>query len=147
MDEAGEELHCPHCDYCLTGLPHERCPECGRAFDLTALRVAKLDRPRLSWSGIARLLLAPIAATVAYPLWWLLDHSDTPAANFKAFTVVCGLVGLAMAVLVSRELVPATTRGSSLSRGTARAAVVTFFVVLQTLVTGCLLGSIVRADW
>ncbi len=27
------ELHCPHCGYNLRGLPEDRCPECGEAFD------------------------------------------------------------------------------------------------------------------
>jgi hypothetical protein len=31
--EPEPELFCPHCDYSLTGLQLERCPECGRGFD------------------------------------------------------------------------------------------------------------------
>lgn len=30
----GRRGHCPGCGYCLTGLPEQVCPECGRAFEL-----------------------------------------------------------------------------------------------------------------
>ncbi len=34
---AAPVLFCPHCDYNLTGLPEDRCPECGQSFDRRAL--------------------------------------------------------------------------------------------------------------
>ncbi len=33
-------LHCPSCGYNLTGLPGNRCPECGREFDLALLALS-----------------------------------------------------------------------------------------------------------
>jgi hypothetical protein len=33
-----DALRCPKCDYNLTGLTEQRCPECGEPFDLDALR-------------------------------------------------------------------------------------------------------------
>jgi hypothetical protein len=37
-DAAGEELHCPLCDYNLRGTVEPRCPECGYQFEWDALR-------------------------------------------------------------------------------------------------------------
>lgn len=39
-----EQLNCPLCGYDLRGLPENRCPECGHAFDPEELRRAKLER-------------------------------------------------------------------------------------------------------
>jgi hypothetical protein len=38
------DLHCEHCGYSLTGLTENRCPECGRTFDVDALRLAAQAR-------------------------------------------------------------------------------------------------------
>lgn len=31
------QVHCPHCNYDLRGLPNHRCPECGGAFEMAEL--------------------------------------------------------------------------------------------------------------
>lgn len=45
-ESAGSDLACPTCGYCLRGLPNCVCPECGRTFDVEALRRSSRPRPR-----------------------------------------------------------------------------------------------------
>lgn len=55
-------VFCPHCDYNLSGLPEDRCPECGEAFDrrkLIAWMTAPDQPPLLSMKvdeGVLKLL-------------------------------------------------------------------------------------------
>lgn len=39
-------LHCDHCGYLLTGLSRQRCPECGREFNLSAILDASMGKTR-----------------------------------------------------------------------------------------------------
>lgn len=58
---AERTLRCPTCQYPITGLPTNRCPECGAWFDPDALRPQTPRSPRLAtcWTvGVALLLFA-----------------------------------------------------------------------------------------
>lgn len=46
MLPAGQDIFCPGCGYNVRGLPENRCPECGRAFDPAVLAVSQLPWPQ-----------------------------------------------------------------------------------------------------
>jgi len=80
-------LYCPNRDYNLTGLPENRCSECGRRFDPQRLAASLEDglRPITPW-----------VATVRCLLWLSLFWS------LQSFCVaLCGLPGLGPALLLS----------------------------------------------
>ena len=52
-----QTLHCPQCDYNLTGLTENRCPECGLGFDPEALAADMETWPEpISWPAAVFLL-------------------------------------------------------------------------------------------
>jgi len=65
MDEP--TLHCPQCDYNLTGLTENRCPECGNRFDRQLLTLSNRIRPlKIGWVEAAlRLLAFPVIMPLA----------------------------------------------------------------------------------
>jgi hypothetical protein len=58
-------LFCPRCDYNLTGVSANRCPECGEAFDAVKLSEAMAQSPQpLTFRQFLALLWAPLAPTI-----------------------------------------------------------------------------------
>ncbi len=45
---APDDLRCPHCDYLIAGLPKNRCPECGREYDLRQLKADDAGHPQIA---------------------------------------------------------------------------------------------------
>lgn len=45
---APDDLRCPYCDYQIAGLPENRCPECGCAFDLKQLKAQDAGYPQIA---------------------------------------------------------------------------------------------------
>lgn len=50
-------IFCKQCGYCLYGLPENRCPECGRAFDPTDKRTYRKCPPTRRWRSVVRVLV------------------------------------------------------------------------------------------
>ena len=115
-------LFCPHCEYNLTGLTEDRCPECGQAFDRAALArwATQRDAPltlgpdgttQNLWSGIGlpslfapkRLArrLPPLASRLEAIRYSLIPRSLTCLILIALATVDGrGLVVIPLAVLL-----------------------------------------------
>ena len=82
-DACDEVKYCKACRYSLVGLNSNRCPECGKVFDLsnpnTFLTQAELAKPvfkieaflSLAW-GIVLSLFLPMTIIVEFDVYWIL---------------------------------------------------------------------------
>ena len=95
-------LHCPRCDYNLTGLSRSRCPECGTTFDWDEVRRAAEHRPRIAFERARRWRKIPaFAVTWATVLFapWIFAKQIVQHVSWRhgfAFGAIC-FAGTALA--------------------------------------------------
>src|SRR5688500_17127114 len=75
-----DALNCPLCGYDLRGLPENRCPECGHAFDPEELRQAKLERREWFFEHAKRLvrpfILTSLVSLRPFTFWTRVRAAD-----------------------------------------------------------------------
>lgn len=88
-------LHCPRCDYNLTGLTRPRCPECGHEFTWDKLRHGV---PRRQWipferaRGWSKVIALPLTAIEVLFLPWIFARQAArrlSPSHAAIFSVVC----------------------------------------------------------
>ena len=68
--------HCAHCGYDLSGVAHQRCPECGVACEAEGT-AAPARPPRTSWVKRALVLVA-ITGALPTAAWWMWKLTPVP---------------------------------------------------------------------
>ncbi|HPD30449.1 MAG TPA: hypothetical protein PLL20_10665 [Phycisphaerae bacterium] len=98
------DARCPHCGYSLRGLPENRCPECGRPFEVTEL--TQSFRPRwpqlLTWYLAACVIATILDLSPALLRWnaYLLLPHGTAAEPLRDVVNVASLVKTALILAV-----------------------------------------------
>lgn len=101
MTTRESDFRCLGCGYLLTGLPENRCPECGRPFDPSDPATYR-GRTRCGWPvliGAAMAMLGVMGACVSAAFVWraLLFPNDAGLARIcvaGCFVLLIGSVGL-----------------------------------------------------
>lgn len=104
-------LYCPACDYLLRGLPGNRCPECGQAFDRGRLLVEQyvIQQDARNWPRATkyakRTIVASLVLTLAGPMCGAvlvraMNHLAAPPVGIIAPVVAgCMILGLLLGMV------------------------------------------------
>jgi predicted Zn-ribbon and HTH transcriptional regulator len=146
-------LFCPKCGYNLTGLPENRCPECGTTFDPAKVEASQRRRCKPISLGrvLLRLLLPPAAFLVV-----LVSASIGPGRNLDKFiavalvsAIVFVLVAFVNAMIIARRLAVTGTWNPETGTPIQRSSVFIgfcslglFFCQIATACCGCALSGV-----
>lgn len=121
-------VRCPHCDYQLTGLTESRCPECGKAFDLSELRRRAASPPPKPMRIIVSLLVVPVLVAGIWRILAVMVSAGGLAGNLAMVVFYGALLATPIAIIFAaihfmltiRRLYPRASRaGMGTSAGNA----------------------------
>jgi hypothetical protein len=83
------DLHCPHCNYCLTGLTEPICPECGQTFSPGWLYSSEY-RFGWRWTRTRVAMVSSACLIMLAAIGWILI--DTPDWARGCLAITCAIV-------------------------------------------------------
>lgn len=147
-----EAPRCLDCAYCLLGLPEPRCPECGRAFDLTDPSTYSTKPPLIRWRLWLPGLLLAIGLGVVIFLAILVGGLGIGWAWTLATPVCIGIIlgyrcrvrSLAYILLVLTALIGIFVALFSLQVTGLVCSLIACCVTFGPMLAGALLGKLLR---
>ncbi len=155
IEEDGEGIYCPICNYNLTGAMSGRCPECGALFSRQSLIAAQRanrvtlipwDNPQAMpfrerlWSTLRICLIKPDRFAFAFSV----QPQQSRAGRFMALMMLMTIVGSVPMTAISLSLGSSTRVWDTNEAGLATLAIAAFVILLvagTALCAGLLLGA------
>ncbi|MHC4995902.1 MAG: hypothetical protein ACYTGQ_12710 [Planctomycetota bacterium] len=130
-------LYCPQCGYNLTGLPEQRCPECGCIFNRAELTaIGGIEHPSLAWPLLILLINSTVFAGLMFLADWvpinrvLLGDSIVFQLVVVFMMGACIVVGLIVSIFAGRRIARRLAMRPPRSRPSAKSALLAIVFAL-----------------